>query len=787
MILLNNLPFEILIDIVSFVPSFNRFLLKEVNSNFFQVVSKYFGELSDDRWICSFQSESLWNHFNTVYNTDNHNFIFKFALTQLLNDEKNERHLVRNDFFISFKPLDLPLSYLTLKRFVTNGRVDLLDFYIENDSHLNLTIEERTKRLPFESNSKFYEYFSDRQGSWMYIAIDCVFSSTLGVLEWFEKHIDVFAHILKIPTSNSVLIKIKKVIESLYPNDEYQIHDMITVSSHSLKNLCTKYGFEEMVSIFFNLDMDYVSIDLNSLDDIEMLNNLFPNSKHHVIKSLANYLKIFLKSKNVDKISSILNRIDTTLKSLKSSDFLLNYWRTMKSETVFMFIFDECWFDGTKIIDKWEIDLSVSSDLVCNFRSSSLSQEMVQIVDWFHKIYLDRFKGNESILRVCCNILFILQDCPPSFYSDKMNSLQIQPHTEFPKIDITSFSDQALLWIYYNVPQLYNLNVQKDDKFSLLVESQPTDGSKVALLESRFCTFGDFENCALHFYYNLKEESLIEPVFNYLENLNDPELFSDFRDFSRSVISALEVRFLKKLNVDPERIFYNIKNVEAYREFKKIFMEFSLKDFKYQKKSHIGVELASEMSEDGVIFSEDMKNTICELMTLWGNFHLAHKIFNKSDLQLLERKLYPRCDKQLIKLILDQVKMNQSKTIVPIFTNELENKIKLWIQQNVLDVILTPAGKRTGILFEKRPKIQLPEETFDAYLDHCLSLIKNYFGTTNFDCEEEEVFSSFQLIEDIFPIFATQKDDGGNVSDLYDELRSMVFGKTYQEMRMCNF
>lgn len=127
-------------------------------------------------------------------------------------------------------------------------------------------------------------------------------------------------------------------------------------------------------------------------------------------------------------------------------------------------------------------------------------------------------------------------------------------------------------------------------------------------------------------------------------------------------------------------------------------------------------------------------------------------------------------------------KMSPRKTQFPDFTPELENKIKLWIQKAVLTVVMTPAGNLRGVVFDEQQTIQLPEWTFDAYLDDSLDLIKNYFATTDFDSEDGED-DNLNLIYNVFPMFESDKDDGGFVSDLYYELRYMVFGKTWREMR----
>lgn len=128
------------------------------------------------------------------------------------------------------------------------------------------------------------------------------------------------------------------------------------------------------------------------------------------------------------------------------------------------------------------------------------------------------------------------------------------------------------------------------------------------------------------------------------------------------------------------------------------------------------------------------------------------------------------------------------KTEVPEFTSDLESEIKLWIQKVVLDVVLTDGGGLWTVNFNEKPsKVKLSEPTFDAYLQRSLDLIKKYFTTTIFDGdssdEDEEDYESYKLMNQLFPMLHSHKHDGGRVSDLYDDLRFIVFKKTPHQMR----
>lgn len=660
MIQLIDLPVEIIVDIVSFIPSFNVFILKEVNSLFYQLVSKYFKELTEERWICSFQNQNLWEHFQKNYNKPYH---FNFILTELINNNETEKHLIRDDFFISFKPIDLPLNHMLLKRFVTNGRVDLLDFYLENDSHLELSIDERLNRFPFEFNKKLYESLHDREESWIMIALDCIFSSTMGVLEWFEKHFDIFSMFLGIPSNSWMYENIRNIIDKLYPYDEYLIHEIIRISSQSLLNLDTKDY--EMSRIFHELDLDYVMIDLSSLDHLKMLNNLFPIRKHHMMDALSRFFDDFLKKsindfadsvdaiEQMKKIEAFLHQTESILKTLDFSDFLLAQWNKDRSEIVFLNILNESWKNGIKFIEKWEIDPSIFNDIIWNFDSSS-----EEIVVWLHQWYIKKFKGNQSILRVCCNSLFKLTDVGPNFYNDRLNYLEIDQNTVFPIKDLTSFSEQAVLWIYNNVPHLYHLdNVitsERGKKFSDFVETQSDEIKSLLIKACGWCD-EDLDGFSINVYYKLKEskhESLIEPILNLFV---EPGSLSDFHNFDGSVSTAIQVHFLKKLGIDPEDIFYHLIDIDAYREFKKEFPDFKLNGREYLKEDRKRIGFLAEMVSDGVILPNHMKESACDIMILWGKFHFVQKIMNSTDSELLKKKLDSAYDKNFVKMVLEQL------------------------------------------------------------------------------------------------------------------------------------
>lgn len=177
-------PSEILVRIVEFVPKNERFLLREVSTRLRLIFENYFlkGSFSVKRWKIALKSKSFWDHCSNYKNGKSHPF--EIELCKLLWQDRFFGFT--KDCLNLYKPANLPLHRKVLKNFISNGRVDLLDHYIENDSHLSLTFDERVKRLPFHLT----EY---QNKSWNLVAFDFIFhNKSKDVLHWFEKHIDIF-------------------------------------------------------------------------------------------------------------------------------------------------------------------------------------------------------------------------------------------------------------------------------------------------------------------------------------------------------------------------------------------------------------------------------------------------------------------------------------------------------------------------------------------------------------------------------------------------------------------
>ena len=128
------------------------------------------------------KSQTLWNYAEQHFIRSNPKPPMQLFLAQTFGS------IIKSDSMMGdFKP-KIPLSLNVIKSFAYNGRVDLLDHYIENDDALLLTMNERLEKFPFDR----FLFF---QPMMEFVYRICFSQSDPLVLEWLIKHIEIFHHL----------------------------------------------------------------------------------------------------------------------------------------------------------------------------------------------------------------------------------------------------------------------------------------------------------------------------------------------------------------------------------------------------------------------------------------------------------------------------------------------------------------------------------------------------------------------------------------------------------------
>lgn len=117
------------------------------------------------------------------------------------------------------------------------------------------------------------------------------------------------------------------------------------------------------------------------------------------------------------------------------------------------------------------------------------------------------------------------------------------------------------------------------------------------------------------------------------------------------------------------------------------------------------------------------------------------------------------------------------------FSPKTQENVKLWLQKQVLTVVYSRSPKGLGIEFHPK-KTSFPKDmTFDYFLNNSLQKIQKFFDkhpnvnndiNDNDDEDEDWELDGQKLIQEIFPVFQSDKDDGGFCFDLFSELVNVV-------------
>lgn len=123
-------------------------------------------------------------------------------------------------------------------------------------------------------------------------------------------------------------------------------------------------------------------------------------------------------------------------------------------------------------------------------------------------------------------------------------------------------------------------------------------------------------------------------------------------------------------------------------------------------------------------------------------------------------KLYP-------KKLIEKKHSPRKKTLT--FSEDLKKKIRLWVQQKIMQVVMTPGGGLyTQVKGKPKPKKIYP--TFENYLMDVVNLIEEKFPQIQNNTDD---YSEIDMIEDIFPMFHTETNDTTCVK-MYEELEYLI-------------
>lgn len=127
------------------------------------------------------------------------------------------------------------------------------------------------------------------------------------------------------------------------------------------------------------------------------------------------------------------------------------------------------------------------------------------------------------------------------------------------------------------------------------------------------------------------------------------------------------------------------------------------------------------------------------------------------------------------------------QNLVPLFTKTVENGIKLWLQNKVMNVVNTKGGCLCTIIYDSKSKISPRDSTnlissncgpftFDGFIKESLKQIKHHFLQNTNPVKRDD--DGVQLIWKIMPMYYSDKYDGGVASELYYDLKFIVFSET---------
>lgn len=120
------------------------------------------------------------------------------------------------------------------------------------------------------------------------------------------------------------------------------------------------------------------------------------------------------------------------------------------------------------------------------------------------------------------------------------------------------------------------------------------------------------------------------------------------------------------------------------------------------------------------------------------------------------------------------VKPKPRKSHIPTFTPLMEEKINQLLEKVILKVVMTPGGGLNTVVHNTPQPIELPSPTIDEFKKRAMKIIKDFFTAPNF--EEREECSEFILIEDIFPMYKSDRDVGDVTDEIYCKIQDIVMG-----------
>jgi hypothetical protein len=641
-------PPEILVSIVEFVPKNERFLLREVNTRLRLIFEHYFlkTSFSVKRWKIALKGQSLWEHCKNYQDHQSHPF--EIELCKLLFQHRLLRFT--KDCLTLYKPPTLPLHQKVIQNFISNGRVDLLDHYIENDSHLSLTFHQRMNRLPFH----FIEY---QNKSWNLVAFDFIFhNKSKDVLLWFQKHIDIFCSPILIPSLGDPFVeKLKSIVQKVERFSPFAVY---WIDLQTLKNLAEIIGTETTKCLLHCLDIDACCFTFDNIKDLSLIGT-FKIHFESIIDSISDLWETSLKTFHINQIQSQLHLIETEIGKLKKGDDYLSSWHLLKSENYLQFVINQGWLEGTKYIERLDIDLSMM--VRCKLSLKPLNATMM---DWMIDVYLENFVGNWGFLNLCLCCLFKMPS-DSVFYRKSLERLAINDQTGYvDKHDLNLLSCDGFLWIEENFPRLYRTVNHRIGEYDSFLQGQPREIRRL-YLQAKMA-----DNIFIGLYHLSTEMSHLNLIEHLLEqpSLENQKQVLKPKNFQWSIIHPIKIRFLFKLfPQEKDFILSKIGNLECYKTFRHLsegvfnLKDCVLNDFDLHE-SFTHFDLLIEMKKDGIIFSDSLIARIVDHIVSQGCFQYLPHFLKQESFHLFHPKMMIQYHKNFIELVCNWYKSTQNQS-----------------------------------------------------------------------------------------------------------------------------
>jgi hypothetical protein len=112
----------------------------------------------------------------------------------------------------------------------------------------------------------------------------------------------------------------------------------------------------------------------------------------------------------------------------------------------------------------------------------------------------------------------------------------------------------------------------------------------------------------------------------------------------------------------------------------------------------------------------------------------------------------------------------------------LNKSIKDWLKQTIVDVVLTPGGGLKTVIMDDSLNPQSNKQSFEEYLEEAVIKILNHFAPYSLNrLESDDTDDANALIWEVFPMFWSDKDDGGVTYEKYCDLKQIII-----EFLRCN-